>query len=290
MRRAAILCAVVAAGCAGGGGDAGPLSPILPEGDGAPTSRPAFPDAADGGEPYNPLRPAPLSGTISTDRVTFSTGTAVVPAGRFQAEFGVIYTDDGDAESVSLPDPLLRYGLYPGVELRLAGPTLLAVDGGDDGLGDVTIGLKFVARGQRGAVPAVAFVPSLTLPNGGASDRDQVDFGIDSAASWAFGSFTLLVNGDINNFTAGGRTRPIFNHSEALFYKLPDVLPGDLRRVTVFAEHFGVYPDGQPDRQVIDAGVLYLLTPNLQLDLSGGVGLNGASREFSISIGTAVRL
>ena len=45
-------------------------------------------------ENFDLFRPEPLTGTISTDRPSFGTGTRAVPIGRFQAEIGYLFADD----------------------------------------------------------------------------------------------------------------------------------------------------------------------------------------------------
>ena len=281
-----------------------PISPVLPQdrasddddGGGGGTSAQEGDESSD---PFNPLRPAPLEKSISTGRPSFSTGTGVVPAGRFQAEGGLVYTsDDGGADFTSLtfPSLLLRYGLYPDVELRLSGASYVANDSeaggaaGEDGFTDLTLGVKLVARDQRGVVPAVAFLPSVSFPTGGVGVRDQIDPAIQVATGWTVGRTSFLINTNLNSVSVARETTAQFSHSLAVIYDLPDVLPDRLDRLQVFVEHFASYPDGLDDRQSLDAGVLLLLGQNLQLDLFVGGGLNDAATDFFTGVGLAVRL
>ncbi|WP_139218552.1 hypothetical protein [Nitrosomonas aestuarii] len=56
----------------------------------------------------------PLSGSIATDRPTFSLGTATIPNGRMQFETGYTFTFDHnnpDKATHTFPETLVRIGL-----------------------------------------------------------------------------------------------------------------------------------------------------------------------------------
>ena len=62
------------------------------------------------------------------------------------------------------------------------------------------------------------------------------------------------------------------------------------QRSSVFIEYFATLePSEDEDEHSIDSGVTYLLTDDLQLDLSAGVGLNHAAPDFFIGAGVAWR-
>ncbi|MBW1687343.1 MAG: transporter [Deltaproteobacteria bacterium] len=58
----------------------------------------------------------------------------------------------------------------------------------------------------------------------------------------------------------------------------------------MFIEYFATLePSEDEDEHSIDSGVTYLLSDDVQLDLSAGVGLNRAAPDFFISVGFAWR-
>jgi hypothetical protein len=55
-------------------------------------------------------------------------------------------------------------------------------------------------------------------------------------------------------------------------------------------ESYGRYStDEDPDHRM-DAGITYLLTPNLQLDASAGMGISEAAPDYFVSIGCTLRI
>ena len=63
-------------------------------------------------------------------------------------------------------------------------------------------------------------------------------------------------------------------------------------RTTLFYEWYILMPADPADNRALnymDGGVLYRLTPNMQLDLRVGFGLNGRPDEFFTGAGFSVR-
>lgn len=62
------------------------------------------------------------------------------------------------------------------------------------------------------------------------------------------------------------------------------------QRASVFVEYFSkLVPSEGEDEHSVDSGVTYLLSDDVQLDLSAGVGLNHAAPDFFIGAGFAWR-
>jgi hypothetical protein len=71
------------------------------------------------------------------------------------------------------------------------------------------------------------------------------------------------------------------------------VISGPLSpRLSAFAETFGAVPVGseRPGRVSLDGGFTYLLRENLQLDISGGVGLDADADDWFLGAGASVRV
>ncbi|MFW5756057.1 MAG: transporter, partial [Tangfeifania sp.] len=65
---------------------------------------------------------------------------------------------------------------------------------------------------------------------------------------------------------------------------------GITKSVGMFVESYGLIPEtGQPEH-LLDAGFTLLLLANLQLDISGGIGLNEHAADHFISFGLSYRL
>lgn len=227
--------------------------------------------------------PEPLEGTIATGRPSFGTGTTAVPIGRMQVELGYTYVNQAGGEEVhSVPNTLLRFGLLEGVELRLSTAGQVWREDGRDGFGDLRVGAKLEIKDQEGYYPKLAVQPSLSIPLDGASESDEVDPKVQVAAAWSFGATSLLINGNIG--ATSNDTDTEFVHESSLL-----VGRAVTDKISIFAEHFAVYPGDSSDQQSLDAGLLYLLDDNTQLDCVIGFGLNNAASDFFVGAGISFR-
>lgn len=67
---------------------------------------------------------------FTADRPGASTGPSVVGRGVIQLEQGIQYDGDGGAGTFTFSNTLLRYGLFPNMELRLGGDGFLYQEDG----------------------------------------------------------------------------------------------------------------------------------------------------------------
>jgi len=82
---------------------------------------------------------------------------------------------------------------------------------------------------------------------------------------------------------SGNTAVPEYFYSLALGIGLADALG-------MFVESYGTVPEKGADAHLLDAGFTYLVLPNFQLDISGGLGLNDAALDNFISFGLTYRL
>ena len=226
---------------------------------------------------------------LSADRPGFGTGTAAV--GAFQAEAGYTYSDPFPGEQQSIGQLLLRFPLAPQVELRLAPNSYVVRDipiGTQTGFEDLGVGFKwnFAAGAEQFDLlrPAASLVVTTTLPTG------DDEFGAESlqpqallALGWALPAGFGL-GGDINftSLDAGDERSTQIAGGATLAYAF-GVQTG------AFVELYTFAPEDSPDATYFDGGITYLLSPDLQLDVNGGVGITDAADDFFVGFGAAVR-
>lgn len=232
---------------------------------------------------------APDEPTINTDRPGFFEGTGTVPALRVQLESGLTFTRDGEDDSFVVPQATLRLGLTAWGEAFVDLPSWNWEDpdgaGTDEGWGDTTIGFKARFWDQAGARPAVALVGEMALPTGdGAFSGGDVSPRALVAASWGLGeSLTLVANGALA-FPVDGDERYVEgSQALALSAALTD-------RLGAFVEYYGYWraSGGGGPEHYADGGFTYLLTRRVQVDVNGGVGLNGRASDWFVGAGLSV--
>lgn len=242
-----------------------------------------------------PLAPSAIAqDTINTDRPGLTFSPYLVPVGRFQAELGlpnVALTQGNGIDSTAWNTPLqLRYGLNSALELRLGSPLYTSVRDDKanttiDGFGDVEAGAKLALCEAAGVVPKAALVGGIRLPVGEDDfTSHEAGYNINATGDWDLG------NGNSLRGTAGLVRTPIGSD---------DALAGSLVACgsRSFNHHTGGYVEAAylpgfqhaDDQAFVGAGIGYLITDDLQLDLSGDFGLNADSPDAIVGFGISWR-
>ncbi|MGQ8338798.1 transporter [Sunxiuqinia sp. A32] len=232
---------------------------------------------------------------LITDRPDQTESSAVVPHKSLQIETGFLMentkTSLFDQKSFVYNTTLLRYGLLKNFELRLGLEYLgekekINSTGNTNttsGLSPLYTGFKVKIADENGWKPEVAFLGGLVLPFTADEDfktkfsaadirfafshtlSDKISFGYNLGAEWD-----------------GETAIPAYFYSIALGTGITD-------KLGAFIENYGWLPEMGKAEHLIDAGFTYLIRPNLQLDVSGGLGLQNSIDSF-MSLGLSYRL
>lgn len=217
---------------------------------------------------------------VSSDRPGFGSSTSSVGQGIFQAELGVInaaFIDVGPFDFVSTSTPLfLRYGVTETIEVR--GGTNL-IDGlFGDGDSDVEAGFDVFTLGAKVEIPlqgiSASIQPEITFNR----DIDDAFLRVEANMGYPLGE-TLTASGFAVVATD-------FDFTSAL-------LAGNLAAafgptLSGYAEA-GVGLNESDNQLVIGAGLLALVAPNVQLDLSAQVPLDDTSIVGIFAFGVTYR-
>src|SRR6516162_2656549 len=235
---------------------------------------------------------------LDADRPHFPEATTTVGKGRAILESGYTFTQKGDSFlSHSGPEALLRVGMFADwFEFRIgqnflhqrqtAGVTTTA-----SGAQDLYLGVKLGLTEQHGWLPATVVIPQMTVPTGSAEVTARkvlpgvnVDFGWEVIKDLF--NIELLI---ANNFVQDDLG--ISSHHE-LATGLTSVFQLT-KKLEIFAEWDAFYPTGglgsAAPRNYAVTGLVYFVTPDLQLDMRAGVGLNHAANDFLAGVGFAAR-
>ncbi|MFI5458572.1 MAG: transporter [Isosphaerales bacterium] len=251
-------------------------------------------------------------GPISTDRPTFTPANTVVPPGRLQFESGFTFNSLKTATTRStlygLPELAMRYGLMNRVEFRAYWPgqtweQTQSRPGGPwrtgGGLSDMEVGFKwqlFAGDTKRKWIPTTALITSITAPTGGTSpfSSESVEAHVNLIYGWALTEKLTLAG---STGYEGLRQRPAAGSVERTdsserYHQSLVAFFSATARTTLFYEWYILMSTNAADNRpthFMDGGLLYRLTPNMQLDLRAGFGLSGRPDDFFTGVGFSVR-
>jgi hypothetical protein len=232
---------------------------------------------------------------LITDRPDQTESSTVVPYRSLQVETGFVIekneTDLFQQKSYTYNSTLLRYGILENFELRLGFEylgeemDLKSIDSSSSvsGMGPLYTGFKVKIAEEQGWKPEMAFLGGLVLP----FSADENFKPKHSAANIRF-SFAHTLS---ERFSLGYNAGAEWDGETAVpgyFYSL--VLGvGVLENLGMFLESYGLAPEEGKAGHLLDAGFTYLVSPNFQLDLSGGGGLNDVVIDHFLSFGLTYR-
>lgn len=245
---------------------------------------------------------------IITDRPDQTESAETVPKGFFQIEAGVtteieeyiIVYPNSKFRSIVLSSPgmLIRYGLTKNIELRLGGEYLAEIrkiessdffaneSYADWGFSPIEVGVKARLFNGKGLIPTTALLFHVAIPLGReyafqtdyASPSFRFAFAHELSDRFAF-SYNLGYEWELNE----GSTTGTGIYTASLGISL-------VKNLGMFVESYGFLTKGDPPDHRLDAGLTYLIAPNIQADLSGGIGLKENSPDFFFGGGISVRL
>ena len=251
-------------------------------------------------------------GAIDTDRPTFTPAHTVVPLGRLQFESGFTYdyqrSGSADTSAYDFPELAMRIGVADRVEFRTFwfGQTYSQTQtrsGGpvtqNNGPSDMEIGFKWQLIKRKEDIrwiPTTALITSIFAPTGGTSpfSSETVDPYINLVYGWR-PTDKLTICGSTGYLGRRNHFAPRSGRRSDSFERYHQSLAGffsESERTSFFYEWYILMPTESTDNRPLnymDGGVLYHPTPNTQLDLRAGFGLNGNPGEFFTGAGFSVR-
>ena len=221
------------------------------------------------------LGPAHAQDAISSDRPGFSTGPGTVAQGRLQVEAGAQY--EGDADGVALPFALLRYGVGERTEVRATWNGGVLGDGRGGTAGGAVEVKRTLTDGER---VQTGLLLTVAIPPGDDPLDPSAGFLWSASVTDALSVFGTLTGGVTSS---DGERQWTASNAVGLGLSVTD-------EIGLFAEHFVSATEGEDDQtHILDGGVTWLATPNLQLDVTGGVSVGAAEAGSFLGGGIAYR-
>ncbi len=234
---------------------------------------------------------------IGTDRPGFWCGPYVVGTGVFQIETGAAFdwSRQGDRRSSGLGTPLvMRYGVADRVEMRLKTSGLvIARESGagiprssTEGIAAPTVEAKWQLTESEG--PTIAVLISTALPIGSPALRpgELQPAALISADLPVSGSASVALNaGVVSAFDEASEDR----FAQGFFAAVLGFALTDNRGA--FVEVATTTPDTSHGESVVlvDGGVSWVVSPDLQLDLSAIRGVTDNATDWTAMVGISLR-
>lgn len=225
---------------------------------------------------------------IETDRPDQTETASLVPKGYFQMENGFSIEDTEPGFLYTHPGTLWKFGVSDNFELRVITEYIniqRAPNFDVDGFLPVRVGLKTKLWDQNGWIPKAAFIGHLSIPGAASDEFKQTYFAPDVRLAFLH-TFAdrFSVGYNVGAEWDGEDPRPDFIYSLSFGSQL-------IYGLGVFIEGYGSMPQQlEEDHQFrIDGGFTYLLTKDIQLDISGGIGITDNAPERFISAGVSYR-
>lgn len=224
-------------------------------------------------------QPAP---TLLPDRPGLGDAAHVVAPGVWQLEAGAQLALDRGVNGFTVGLGLIRYGLRS-MELRVLPSVLMvnrAATGDEIGASDLAVGLKFPVRVESSA--KLAAVVTATLPTGSDafSARDP-GFGGTLVMERPLSAAGVLSLNAGYSFTAADPDRGTLTIIVTPGFPISSV--EGLAWYGGYAGFFG----GDSDAQIVEAGLAYTTSPDVQLDLNSGWDLG--ARTWFVGVGISKR-
>ncbi|MEJ8757150.1 transporter [Pontibacter sp. H259] len=227
---------------------------------------------------------------LETDRPDQTESASVVPLKTIQIEAGLYFQQDKvgttEVKYMAYPTTLIRIGLLNWFELRTEGTyqQLVVKDElrlKEQGFGPLTLGAKAKLWQQRGILPQTAVMAMVDLLVGHDSfkpDNPETELRL------------LFKNAPTDNLDLNYNLAYSFGNDQNIKSYSVSIATGLGERLAVFGEVFGDKRDGQKAGHSIDAGLVFLALPNLQLDVAAGTALNSVAPDLFILTGVSLRL
>lgn len=238
---------------------------------------------------------------IETDRPDQTEASWTIPQSTLQVEFGseLRLAAGGDADSVRIAGKdagvLMRLALTAYMELRFGlafrsrtvetssgqGADRVSAET-EDGLTDVSAGVKIGMWQEMGPVPEASLIAHVIVPHGA---EVFTPAHVTPAVRLAFSntiSDATDIGYNLGMEWADGLEEPSLVYTLAIGYAVTE-------SVDVYGEVFGEKAFGGGHQASADAGLKWRPADSLQLDVSGGVGLTGEAPDY-IGLGVSLRV
>ena len=246
-----------------------------------------------------PLEVEDEKGHIETDRDSFTPSTSTAGRGQVIFESAYSFIENRTKDSThSFPEIIARIGITERTELRVGWNYEIggggSVSGGDAGgllegsasgeESQMLYGIKTQLTEQSGWIPESACIIQGTTPTSGV--ETATDFQLGYVFGWELLE-SLTLDSSLR-YVATQEENDHFNQwAPSVVVKMPVA-----ERWNVHGEYFGVFTDNRSENvapQYFSPGVHYLITPDFEIGVRVGWGLNEDAANSFTNVGLGLR-
>lgn len=232
---------------------------------------------------------------LITDRPDATEAPSVVVRGALQIESGALFTSFEDdvlqTNTTTYNTTLLRFGLLENLELRLGWNfveqrnklSTAQEEFIQSGLSPLLLGMKVNITQEKGWLPTIGLIGHLFLPFTASDDFKPQNTSVD----FRFAFDHTLSDSSSIAYNLGAQWEAdtpgaAYIYTLAYGYSLTDSFG-------LYAELYGDMPENNSANHYWDAGLTYLVLPNLQLDATVGTSIT-EGQDVLVSAGFSYRI
>lgn len=232
---------------------------------------------------------------LITDRPDATEAPSVVARGALQIESGALFTSFEDdvlqTNTSTYNTTLLRFGLLENLELRLGWnfveqrnkQSTAQEEVIQSGLSPLLLGMKVNITQEKGWLPTIGLIGHLFLPFTASDDFKPQNTSVD----FRFAFDHTLSDSSSLAYNLGAQWEAdslgaAYIYTLAYGYSITDSFG-------LYAELYGDLPENNRSNHFWDAGVTYLILPNLQLDATIGTSIT-KGQDLLLSGGFSYRI
>src|SRR5688500_6776482 len=237
---------------------------------------------------YSQQDSAMIISPIEADRPDQTETASTVPKGYFQMENGFSIEDTEPGFIYTHPSTLWKVGVSDYFEIRVITEYInIQLDPNPkvDGLVTVQVGFKSRLLDQKGIVPKTSFIGHIALPGLASKQFQQTYFAPAMRLAFQLSIHDRYsVSYNVGAEWDGETPRPVFIYTLALGANI-------IHGLGIYGEVYGGVPQQREDDAELraDAGLTYLITNDILVDVSGGIGLTDNAPEKYIAVGLSYR-
>jgi len=226
------------------------------------------------------------SKTIETDRPGEGKSAFVQGFKSFQAEFGFQRSKEGaDQYLFLLPEFTLRYGINNWLEARIQSSvaTEQFEKEKETGLEPLRLGVKALLTNGTKIIPHVSILAQVGIPLLATKEFQP---------PYVAPEIRLLFQNEITDnlkitYNMGAAWDGYETHPEYIFSISPEYLIAE--KLQLFAELYGFLKKQESAKTNFDAGVGYLVSDDVKIDVNAGWGLSSQATDHFYAVGLSLR-